>query len=64
MDRKIIIVSGKQFSGKDTVAKIFLELLPDFKRIGLGDAIKIEYGKITDKFSPWPWMPFKYLINY
>jgi phosphomevalonate kinase len=48
MDRKIIIISGKQFSGKDTVAKILLELLPDFKRIGLGDAIKIEYGKIKN----------------
>ena len=48
MNRKIIIISGKQFSGKDTVAKILLELLPDFKRIGLGDAIKIEYGKIKN----------------
>ena len=46
MTRKIIVISGKQFSGKDAAAKILLECLPDFKRIGLGDAIKLEYGKI------------------
>ena len=45
MSKKIIILSGKQFSGKDTVAKFLLEFLPDFKRIGLGDAIKLEYGR-------------------
>ena len=45
MTKKIIILSGKQFSGKDTVAKFLLEFMPDFKRIGLGDAIKLEYGK-------------------
>lgn len=43
--KKIIVISGKQYSGKDTLAKILLKKLPDFKRIGLGDAIKIEYGK-------------------
>jgi phosphomevalonate kinase len=48
MTKKIIIISGKQFSGKDTVAKILLEFLPDFTRIGLGDAIKIEYGKMKN----------------
>ncbi len=42
---KIIGLSGKQYSGKDTVAKILLEAFTDFKRIGIGDAIKIEYGK-------------------
>lgn len=42
---KIIIISGKQYSGKDTLAKILLEKLPDFKRVGIGDAIKLEYGK-------------------
>ena len=41
----IIVISGKQYSGKDTLAKILLEKLPDFKRVGIGDAIKIEYGK-------------------
>ena len=45
MAKKIIIISGKQYSGKDTVAKILLENLTDFKRIGLGDAIKLEYGE-------------------
>lgn len=45
MAEKIIILSGKQFCGKDTVAKILLEDHKDFKRIGLGDAIKLEYGE-------------------
>jgi len=47
MKRKanIIAISGKQYSGKDTLAKLLLEDLPDYKRIGIGDAIKIEYGK-------------------
>ena len=49
MTKKIIVFSGKQYSGKDTVAKILLEQLKDFKRIGLGDAIKIEYGKTIGK---------------
>ena len=43
--KKIIIISGKQYSGKDTLAKILLDKMPNFKRIGIGDAIKIEYGK-------------------
>ena len=43
----IIAISGKQFSGKDTVAEMLLKLLPDFKRIGIGDAIKIEYSRLT-----------------
>lgn len=42
---KIIVISGKQYSGKDTLAKILLDLMPNFKRVGIGDAIKIEYGK-------------------
>ncbi len=42
---KIIIISGKQYSGKDTLASILLSELKDFKRVGIGDAIKIEYGK-------------------
>lgn len=45
---KIIVISGKQYSGKDTLAKILLEELSDFKRIGIGDAIKIEYGKMKN----------------
>lgn len=47
MAEKIVILSGKQYSGKDTAAKILLEKLKDFKRIGLGDAIKIEYSENT-----------------
>lgn len=47
-NKHIIVLSGKQFSGKDTAAKIMLDLLPDFKRIGLGDAIKIEYGELKN----------------
>ena len=49
MTKKIIVFSGKQYSGKDTVAKILLKNLEGFKRIGLGDAIKIEYGKTIGK---------------
>ncbi len=45
MAEKIIVLSGKQYSGKDTAAKIILENLTNYKRIGLGDAIKIEYGE-------------------
>ncbi len=43
--KEIIVISGKQYSGKDTLAKILLEKLPDFKRVAIGDSIKIEYGK-------------------
>lgn len=46
-NKKIIIFSGKQFSGKDTVAKIILEQFKSFKRIGIGDAIKMLYSKKT-----------------
>ena len=42
--KRIIVISGKQYSGKDTLAKILLEKMADFKRVGIGDAIKIEYG--------------------
>lgn len=45
MEKKIIAVSGKQYSGKDTVAKLILEKFPNFTRVGIGDAIKLEYGK-------------------
>lgn len=41
----IIIFSGKQYSGKDTVAKIMLSEMPDFKRCAMGDIIKLTYGK-------------------
>lgn len=41
----IIIFSGKQYSGKDTAAKIMLEQMPDFRRCAMGDIIKLTYGK-------------------
>ncbi len=43
--KKIIVISGKQYSGKDTLVKMLLDKLPEFKRIGIGDSIKIEYAK-------------------
>lgn len=46
MAEKIIIFSGKQYSGKDTAAKILLDILPEYKRCAMGDIIKIEYGKL------------------
>ena len=45
MAERIIIFSGKQYSGKDTAAKILMAEMPDFKRCAMGDIIKIEYGK-------------------
>lgn len=45
MADKIIIFSGKQYSGKDTAAKILLEELPEYRRCAMGDIIKLEYGK-------------------
>ena len=45
MANKIITFSGKQYSGKDTAAKILLEAMSDYKRCAMGDIIKIEYGK-------------------
>jgi len=45
MAERIIIFSGKQYSGKDTVAKVLLEQMPDYKRFAMGDVIKLEYGK-------------------
>ena len=43
----IIVFSGKQFSGKDTVAKILLDRFKTFKRIGIADAIKMRYAEQT-----------------
>lgn len=48
MVNKLIIFSGKQYSGKDTAAKIMLEALPDFKRCAMGDIIKLTYGEQRD----------------
>ena len=43
--KKIIVISGKQYSGKDTLAALLLNDLADFVRVGIGDAIKYEYAK-------------------
>ncbi len=43
--KNIICFSGKQYSGKDTAAKLILDAFPQFIRIGIADAIKLEYGK-------------------
>ena len=48
MANKIIIFSGKQYSGKDTAAKILMSKMPYFKRCAMGDIIKIEYGKLNN----------------
>ena len=42
MAEKIVIFSGKQYSGKDTAAKILLAECPDYKRCAMGDIIKLE----------------------
>ena len=47
MADKIIIFSGKQYSGKDTAAKILMDAMPSFKRCAMGDVIKLEYGKLN-----------------
>ena len=48
MADRIIIFSGKQYSGKDTAAKILIEAMPSFKRCAMGDVIKQEYGKLNN----------------
>ena len=48
MKHNIITFSGKQYSGKDTAAKILMEALPEFRRCAMGDIIKIEYAKINN----------------
>ena len=45
MAESIIIFSGKQYSGKDTAAKILLDELPEYRRCTMGDIIKLEYGQ-------------------
>lgn len=44
MADKIIIFSGKQYAGKDTAAKIMLELMPEYHRCAMGDIIKLTFG--------------------
>jgi cytidylate kinase len=45
MADKIIIFSGKQYSGKDTAAKIMLSSMKDYRRCAMGDIIKLTYAK-------------------
>lgn len=47
-NRKIIAVSGKQFSGKDTVADILTEELSDFVKAPLAQAIKQKFSEDKD----------------
>lgn len=42
---RIITFSGKQYSGKDTAAKILMEAMPNYRRCAMGDIIKIEYAR-------------------
>ena len=48
MANKIIIFSGKQYSGKDTAGKILIDAMPSFKRCAMGDIIKLEYGRLNN----------------
>ena len=43
--KKLIVISGKQYSGKDTLAKLLLDEFQSFQRVGIGDAIKLMYAK-------------------
>jgi len=43
--RNIVIISGKQFAGKDTVANVLMKKLTDFKLAPIADAIKIGFGQ-------------------
>ena len=45
MADNIIIFSGKQYSGKDTAAKILMQAMPNYRRCAMGDIIKLEYGR-------------------
>ena len=44
MPDKIVIFSGKQFCGKDTLAGMLLKMMPDFKRVAIADIIKLTYA--------------------
>ena len=46
--KKLIAFSGKQYSGKDTAGKVFLDELQGYKRCAMGDIIKLEYGKLNN----------------
>ena len=46
MAERIIIFSGKQYAGKDTAAKILMDVMPSIQRCAMGDVIKLEYGRL------------------
>lgn len=43
--QKIVVISGKQYSGKDTLANTLKKELPEFKLAPIADAIKIEFSQ-------------------
>ncbi len=42
---EIIAISGKQYAGKDLLAQLLLEMLPEFRKIPLALAIKQAYAQ-------------------
>lgn len=42
---EIIAISGKQYSGKDVLARLLLEKLPGFRQVPLAGAIKKAYAR-------------------
>jgi len=43
--KQIVIISGKQFSGKDTIAAFLKNVLENFRLAPLAEAIKLEFGE-------------------
>ncbi|MCE3235709.1 MAG: hypothetical protein K0Q50_1889 [Vampirovibrio sp.] len=41
---EIIAISGKQYSGKDLLAQLIMERLPEFRKVPIAQAIKQEYA--------------------
>lgn len=44
----IIAISGKQYSGKDLLAQLLMDCLPDFRKVPIAQAIKQEYARRHD----------------
>lgn len=42
---QIIAISGKQYSGKDLLARLIMERLPEFRKVPIAQAIKQEYAR-------------------
>lgn len=47
-NRTVIIISGKQYSGKDTIAKMIQDELPNFQISPLARGIKEEFAEIKN----------------